>query len=141
MALTVHFEDLTIEDGLANDGGLLGGTAALRRPLIDGADVTSPVSWSVTIRHWAMTVTRGIPQDGGGGSDAKGGIYLIAGTLPLSTHDRDKRGGNGGEGELDLSGMRGRVAKIWRARRAGENANDPNEPVGPARWWGRRRSW
>ena len=112
-AMTVVFQDLSIEGGHATNGGTLGGSAALGGAiLIDGGTV-----WltSVALSNNEAAGAAGsigaagalyaAGASGGNGADAKGGaIYLAGGNLTLDNDTISENiakggaGGNGGAG-------------------------------------------
>ena len=109
-SLNVLFQDLAIEGGNAQNGGILGGVNALGGALlIDDATVTladvvlSKNKAQGTYGLGGAAVAPGQPgTQGGTGHNAKGGaIYLALGTLSLFDDTislDDARGGMGGKG-------------------------------------------
>ena len=146
-AVTVTFQNLTIEGGDAQNAGAVGGDAALGGGLlIDGAQVTlTGVSVSNNTAYGAAGAagangaagsagtagTNGAPAEGGG-------VYLVNGTLTVSNsifsgnEAVGGQGGQGGDGGKGADGATGATGSDGAAGANGANATQPGRRAATA---------
>ncbi len=124
--MTAVFQDLVIQQGVAKNGGAVGGTAALGGGLlIDGAKVTlDQVSVLNNQAKGGMGAAGGFSGAGSPGKNAEGGgIYLAGGSLTMvggTVAGNKATGGAGGKGGIAVGeqGVAGAPAAPGEARAA-----------------------
>ncbi len=121
-SITVVFRDLSITGGHADDGGVLGGTAALGGGiLIDGGQVTLSNASVVGNNASGAAGEAGIGTDGNGGDGTSaegGGIYIATGQLSVIDSYIAGNNANGGAGGKGGTGMSGLMAPTREPRMA-----------------------
>ena len=115
-AVTVVFQNLTVQGGAATNGGALGGSAALGGGiLIDGGQVTLS---SVSVKSNRAGVAGATNTGAGGGlsgpggangaagkSAQGGGIYVASGTVMMSNVQITNNSAYGGDGNAGPAGF------------------------------------